>query len=437
MKEDILSSENSLNKNSFDNKDLINKQENNVNNLITEEVRNEDIIEVNNEKKESLNTIKLILVLLLFLLGEFIYTISWKIQKHLYGLGIIFEQHHFFPLLEIIMGKLICLLIYYIYIYIKKFFSAEKNNGEAKKPKTKYFVILAILDILSNIIIIFNVKFIYNSSSFGFLFILIILSQIISIKLLNTEYFRHHYLAVFLSFVGLLLGEIKGINIENRPGGYIVLGIILTIGAQVCQSAHYVFEEKLLKEYNYSTLKTIGLEGLWGFLIYSIILIIFQFIRCDDWSESTSEAICFTNDEDISYIENTIFILKQMKDNPAIFYSTLIIWVGVILYNIALLTIFKYRSVVLALILIGLINYIFLFIFLITASNPKFNFLSINFHWVQIVGFIIQILSVLIYSEILVIPFCGLGKQKHMTSQQTKNRKSLLDIGLENIIENP
>jgi len=97
MKEDILSSENSLNKNSFDNKDLINKQENNVNNLITEEVRNEDIIEVNNEKKESLNTIKLILVLLLFLLGEFIYTISWKIQKHLYGLGIIFEQHHFFP----------------------------------------------------------------------------------------------------------------------------------------------------------------------------------------------------------------------------------------------------------------------------------------------------------------------------------------------------
>ena len=342
-----------------------------------------------------------------------------------------FETHHFFPVLEMFLGKFICLLIY----YIKKFFSTESNNDEIKQQsKTKYFVILATLDILSNIIVIFNALLINNSSPFGFLFILIILSKIISIKFLNTKYFRHHFLAVFLSFIGLLMGEVKGMKIESNSGGYIALGIILAIGAQVSQSAHYVLEEKLLKEYNYSTLKTIGLEGLWGFLIYSIILIIFQFISCDNWNATIKETICCSDFSNFQ-IENTIFALKQIKNNSRIFYSILIVFIGVIIHNIALLCMFKYRSVILALMLIGIINYIFLFIFFSLASNTQLNFSGIEFHWIQILGFIIQILALLIYSEILVIPFCGLGKMTHMNTKKIENRKSLLDIGLENEIE--
>ena len=437
MKEDDLSSEGSLNKNSFDNKDLINRQKNNEDNQINEKVKNEneDIIEINNEEKKSLSTTKFILVLLLLPLGGLISTISFKIQQKFISLDILFQTHHFFPVLEILLGKFICLLIF----YIKKLVSKENNNNEVKRqPKTKYFVILAILDILSNIIAIFNFSLINNSSPFQFLFILIILSQILSIKLLKTKFFRYQFLAVFSSFIGLLMGEIKGIQIESNSGGYIVLGIILSIGAQASKSAHYVLEEKLLKEYNYSTLKTIGLEGFWGFLIYIIILIIFQFISCDNWDTSIKEAIC-CNDDIARYtsfrIENSIFALKQIKCDTRILYSTLIIFIGVILYNIALLNIFKYRSVILAINLLGIIDYIILFIFVSLASNSQFNFSDIEFHWIQIIGFILQILALLIYSQILVIPFCGLGKVKDTDTKKIENRKSLLNIGLENSIE--
>ena len=232
-------------KNSFDNKDLINKQENNLDNQINEKIKNEngDIIEINNEEKKSLSTTKFILVLLLLPLGGIISTISFKIQQKFVSLGIYFQELHFFPMLEILLGKFICLLIF----YIKKLISKENNNNEVKRqPKTKYFIILAILDILSNIIDIFNALLINNSSPFKFLFILIILSQIISIKFLNTKYFRYHFLTVFLSFIGLLMGEIKGMQIESNSVGYIALGIILSIGAQASKSAHYVLEEKLL-----------------------------------------------------------------------------------------------------------------------------------------------------------------------------------------------
>lgn len=232
MKEDDLSSENSLNKKSFDNKNLINNQEDNEDKQNNEKVKNEN---EDGDEKESLSTTKLILLLLLFLLGGLINTISLKIQKKINSLGLLFEGHHFFSVLEIFFGKVICLLIY----YIKGFFSNEINSDEPRQqPSVKYFILLAILDILSNIIIIFNASMINNSSSFQFLSILIILSQIISIKFLDTINSRHHILAVFLSFVGLLMGEIKGMQINRNSAGFIALGIFLIIVAQVFQGAH-------------------------------------------------------------------------------------------------------------------------------------------------------------------------------------------------------
>lgn len=191
-------------------------------------------------------------------------------------------------------------------------------------------------------------------------------------------------------------------------------------------------EEKLLKKYNYSTLKTIGLEGIWGFLIYSILLIIFQLISCDNWNYSTKEGICFIDIDSSSHIENTIFAFNQIKENYKILVSALIFCLGVILYNIAVLSIFKYRSVILALMLSGIIYYIFLFISFSLTSNSQINFSGMEFHWIQIVGFIIQILAFLIYSEILVIPFFGLGEKVHKANSNLKNGAPLIDIGLEN-----
>lgn len=76
-----------------------------------------------------------------------------------------------------------------------------------------------------------------------------------------------------------------------------------------------------------------------------------------------------------------------------------------------------------------------MFIFASLASNSQFNFSGIEFHWIQIIGFIFQILALLIYFQILVIPFCGLGKVKDTDSKKIENRKSLINIGLENEIE--
>jgi hypothetical protein len=43
----------------------------------------------------------------------------------------------------------------------------------------------------------------------------------------------------------------------------------------------FIVEEKLLGDYYLDPLKVVGLEGVWGVLMYAILLPIFQFIKCD------------------------------------------------------------------------------------------------------------------------------------------------------------
>ena len=54
-----------------------------------------------------------------------------------------------------------------------------------------------------------------------------------------------------------------------------VLGILLLLFAQCFTGGQFVVEEKLLSGYYLNPLYVVGLEGLWGCIIYAIILPIF------------------------------------------------------------------------------------------------------------------------------------------------------------------
>jgi len=54
-----------------------------------------------------------------------------------------------------------------------------------------------------------------------------------------------------------------------------VLGILLLLFAQCFTGGQFVVEEKLLSGYYLNPLYVVGLEGLWGCVIYAIILPIF------------------------------------------------------------------------------------------------------------------------------------------------------------------
>lgn len=79
--------------------------------------------------------------------------------------------------------------------------------------------------------------------------------------------------------VGLssLLFPNEGASTESKNTG---LGIIIVIIAQLFAGTQFIVEEKLLGDYYLDPLKVVGLEGMWGFLVYCILLPIMQHIPC-------------------------------------------------------------------------------------------------------------------------------------------------------------
>jgi hypothetical protein len=69
-----------------------------------------------------------------------------------------------------------------------------------------------------------------------------------------------------------------------------------------------VVEEKLLSGTQLDPLYVVGMEGLWGCLIFAILLPIFQNVQC-------TGPLCHDGK-----LEDTIATFREMYQNPVIFY---------------------------------------------------------------------------------------------------------------------
>ncbi len=106
----------------------------------------------------------------------------------------------------------------------------------------------------------------------------IIFTAAFSIIFLKKKLYRHHWTSICFIFIGLILVGVavlmnppKTGSIETKP-----LGVFILIVATVFSSGLYVVEEKLLGSYELDPLKVVGLEGLWGTILWAILLPIFQ-----------------------------------------------------------------------------------------------------------------------------------------------------------------
>jgi len=105
----------------------------------------------------------------------------------------------------------------------------------------------------------------------------IIITAGMSIIFLKKQLYRHHWSSIGVIFLGLILVGIAVLtsvsgssSIETKP-----LGVIILLIATVFSSGLYVVEEKLLGSYELDPLKVVGLEGLWGLIMWCILLPIF------------------------------------------------------------------------------------------------------------------------------------------------------------------
>jgi drug/metabolite transporter (DMT)-like permease len=105
----------------------------------------------------------------------------------------------------------------------------------------------------------------------------IVVTAGMSILFLKKKLYIHHWSSVACIFFGLILVGIAVLTGDSSSSiGSSPLGIIILLIATVFSSCLYIVEEKILGDYYLDPLKVVGLEGLWGLTIWTILLPIFQ-----------------------------------------------------------------------------------------------------------------------------------------------------------------
>ena len=406
------------------------------------------------EEKKPFNKILLYILIGLMILTGSINTIFNKILQKLYGKDIIFEQHHWIITFGMFLGELVS-IFFYIYVVYKRrkqqdkkadevlmaehtqevgeTIQEEKKEDKEVTPAEKQlppinnfvFFITAGCDLLATTINTFGLTYL-TTSMFQMmrgleLFFVCLWSKIF----LKNPIYRHAYLGVGSLIFGLFLVGLNSLifkddntDVAKNP----LVGIILMCISQFFSSTEYVFQEKFIKHYDVHPFQLVGFEGLWGSCMYSILLIIFQYVDCAGWDKDFEEGICFyynetsniTNSttgewhieyEYVSRIENTKFAFEQMGDNTNLLIVYLFYITSIALYNIVGINLTKLVSST-ARAVVDTVRTVFIWLFFLAFSPVEGT--KETFYALQLVGFIFMVCGTLVYNEIVTIPWLGL-----------------------------
>ena len=403
------------------------------------------------EEKKPFNKCLLYILIGLMVLTGSVNSIFNKILQKLESKGYLFEQHHWIITFGMFLGELVS-IFFYIWIVIKRKKAGEekpllnkeeqeteevaKENEEKKEakpaeeklkpvPTNLIFAITATCDLLASTINTFGLTYLttsmYQMMRGLELFFVCLWSRIF----LKNPVYRHAFLGIGTLIVGLVIVGVNSIVFKKGSEGVAkdpLVGIILMCTSQFFSSTEYVFQEKFIKHYDVHPFQLVGFEGLWGSIMYAILLIFFQFLSdCSGWDKDIQEGICFyyyethgitfngTNytyyNDTIAHIEDTDYAFQQMGAEAAVLIVYIFYIVSIALYNIVGINLTKLVSST-ARAVVDTVRTVFIWLFfLIWGPVPG---TKETFYPLQLFGFVLLVFGTLVYNEIVTIPWFGL-----------------------------
>ncbi|XP_052269899.1 solute carrier family 35 member F6-like [Dreissena polymorpha] len=151
---------------------------------------------------------------------------------------------------------------------------------------------------------------------------IIIFTGILSKIFLKRPLKISHWIGMVTVMIGLILVGCSSIftSLSNKTsGGKTLLGILLILGSQIVSAAQMVIEETFLKSRNLHPLHVVGLEGSYGFLLMSFVVL---------------PAMYFIPGADVgNKYENSVDALYQMANSPRLLVLCLLYLSSIAFYN--------------------------------------------------------------------------------------------------------
>lgn len=199
-----------------------------------------------------------------------------------YNLKVDFN-HPFVQALGMFLGEFMCWLVF-VALSIRAARAGDTSFPRAKPHSRFVYILPALCDMTATSVMYVGLS-LTSSSIFQMLRgSVVIFTAILSVFFLKRKLKAHHWIGMVFVLGGTaLVGAATYICPAPKTGSNAdanaTLGNILVIVAQVVVAVQMVVEEKILGSYNIPALQVVGWEGMWGFLMLSIVLVIMYFIN--------------------------------------------------------------------------------------------------------------------------------------------------------------
>ncbi|CDW79995.1 transmembrane protein c2orf18-like [Stylonychia lemnae] len=249
-------------------------------------------------------------------------------------------QHPFVQVLFMFIGEMTSGLIY-ISLF-RKSFKAQRlsrmssfDNTQKEVANPFVYAIPASTDTIASFMVFFGLTQIQASVYQMMKGFIVVVTAILSVVFLKRQQYYHHFIGIFLVVLGVgTVGFSAYFRSNEAESSNLIMGMLFVLGGQTFQAFHLVIQDHYLKKYDIHQFQLIGWEGIWGIVILSVLLPIFQQIPCD-------QPYCVNGK-----IEDSVLAFNEILSNWYLALFIFLYFLAIAFYNGLGITITKYASCV-------------------------------------------------------------------------------------------
>ncbi len=344
-------------------------------------------------------------------------------------------SHPWFQTQNMFLGEFYCLIFYYLMNYISNKANSNSNSkddsniteidNEERSPSVFLLAIPTTCDFFASTLLAFALLNMTTSVYQMFRGGLVLVTALLSVIFLGRKQYRHHLLGLFTVFLSIfIIGYASMLKDKHKKEntretnllGFFMMGLsLLFTGTQ------FIIEELFLGKYKTNPLKVVGLEGMWGIIIYAVVLLFLQNIRCDHFSGRAD--ICTINSKDEWRVEDTIFAIQQIFSNKFLMFLVVTATFIIALYNFFGVSVTKYASAAQRAVVDNLRTILVWMFFLIAPTSIKESF-----SFLQLLGFMGLVFGTLVYNEVVEISYMDMDKytKRNLLAQEADKETEIL-----------
>jgi len=324
-----------------------------------------------------------------------------------YGNTVAFN-HPFVQAAGMFIGELLCLLVFYALVLRARVTGTKMARAKPFNPFL--FVVPALCDMTATSCMYVGLA-LTDASIFQMLRgSVIIFTAALSVIFLKRRLYAYNYVGIGSVIVGTVLVGLQSKICPAAAGAACsapasalslsTVGNILIIAAQFIVAVQMVVEEKFIGGYDIPALQVVGLEGLFGFCVLSLILVGVYFIpppaflvpACTTFGVPPNTQFLPTPDDYRKHFEDPVDAFTMMGNNPKITAFILGNVLSIAFFNYFGVSVTKYMSASSRMILDSLRT--------VVIWGVSLGFQWEAFCYIEIVGFIFLISGTVIYQDV-------------------------------------